>query len=416
MPIIFFLKNKIIFSFFIIFFLIFYRSPHILIEGRFLAEEGNFFFRNSFLYGPVYGLFQVIPAGGYFELWTNIASVFATFVSLEYAPLVTVYFSLIVLFCIFVAILNFESELFITDYQKYFACLVILLSPPMTPEVWLTSLHSKSYFAILIFILLFQKDGPICILKKKYSFFLLFISGLSSIYACVLWPIFLLKYLFFKNKKNFYNFVSIFFASCIQFVIIFYFNYINIAKSNRFALEYDKIISFCYNILAKSFFGKEGTYYIITELNLFTSPVLVKLLIFIFISSFFFLAIKIKDKIFILIILSFIWQSIFVIIGSMYSNFVGGRYGVVPGVFLIFLIFRIYQLQKNIFLKIFFSFFLASSLIAGFYEYKYKTNLPKLLYCLNCPSWKEEVAKWKNDQNYHLRIWDYPNERVKLTK
>ena len=100
----------------------------------------------------------------------------------------------------------------------------------------------------------------------------------------------------------------------------------------------------------------------------------------------------------------------------MYSNFVGGRYGVVPGVFLIFLIFRIYQLQKNIFLKIFFSFFLASSLIAGFYEYKYKTNLPKLLYCLNCPSWKEEVAKWKNDQNYHLRIWDYPNERVKLTK
>jgi hypothetical protein len=116
-----------------------------------LKHPLNFFFRNSFLYGPVYGLFQVIPAGGYFELWTNIASVFATFVSLEYAPLVTVYFSLIVLFCIFVAILNFESELFITDYQKYFACLVILISPPMTPEVWLTSLHSKSYFAILIF-------------------------------------------------------------------------------------------------------------------------------------------------------------------------------------------------------------------------------------------------------------------------
>lgn len=402
--------------FLIIIFLIFYRSPYILTEGRFLAEEGNFFFRNSFLYGPVYGILQVIPTGGYFELWTNIASVFATFAPLKYAPLVTVYFSLFVLLAIFFIILNFESKLFINDYQKYFACLVILLSPPMTPEVWLTSLHSKTYFAILTFVLLFQKDSSKGLLKKKYSFFILFISGLSSIYACVLSPVFLLKYLFFKNSKNFYNFISIFLSSCIQFMTIFYFNYTNIVKSSRFFLEYDKLISFSYNILAKTFFGKEVTYFFIAELNLFTSPNLLKLLIFICIFSIVFLAAKIKDNIFTLIILSFILESAFVMVGSLYSNFAGGRYGVVPGVFLIFLIFRLYQIQKNILLKIIFAFFLVSPLITGFYEYKYKTNLPYLLNCINCPSWKEEVAKWQNDQNYYLKIWNYPSETIKLRR
>ena len=103
-------------------------------------------------------------------------------------------------------------------------------------------------------------------------------------------------------------------------------------------------------------------------------------------------------------------------VGSLYSNFAGGRYGVVPGVFLIFLIFRLYQIQKNILLKIIFAFFLVSSLITGFYEYKYKTNLPSLLNCINCPSWKEEVAKWQNDQNYYLKIWDYPSETIKLRR
>ena len=49
----FFLKNyKILFLLFILF-LIFYRSPYIFLNGRFIAEEGSFWFRNAFLFGPV---------------------------------------------------------------------------------------------------------------------------------------------------------------------------------------------------------------------------------------------------------------------------------------------------------------------------------------------------------------------------
>ena len=42
------LINKKILIFFILAAIIFYRSPHILIEGRFLEEEGSIWYRNVF--------------------------------------------------------------------------------------------------------------------------------------------------------------------------------------------------------------------------------------------------------------------------------------------------------------------------------------------------------------------------------
>ena len=70
----------------LIFFLIFYRSPFVLFSGRFWAEEGSFWFRNSYQYGPYYGLTQVFWGSSYLNLWPNLASVFATFAPIEYAP------------------------------------------------------------------------------------------------------------------------------------------------------------------------------------------------------------------------------------------------------------------------------------------------------------------------------------------
>ena len=50
----FFLKNYKIIFLLIILILIFYRSPYIFLNGRFVAEEGSFFFKNAYLYGPIY--------------------------------------------------------------------------------------------------------------------------------------------------------------------------------------------------------------------------------------------------------------------------------------------------------------------------------------------------------------------------
>ena len=100
-----------------IIFLIFYRSPHILTNGRFVAEEGSFFFKNSFENGFLYGLTQIHFGSGYLNLWANICTAFASLAELEYAPLVTVYLNfLLIIFLIYYII---DSSSFILSNLFY---------------------------------------------------------------------------------------------------------------------------------------------------------------------------------------------------------------------------------------------------------------------------------------------------------
>ena len=68
-------------------------------------------------------------------------------------------------------------------------------------------------------------------------------------------------------------------------------------------------------------------------------------------------------------------------IGSLYSDFVGGRYAVVPGIIVIFLVFRIFTIENIFPIKILASVMLISSLIVGLVEFKYKSPLPQVLNC-----------------------------------
>ena len=87
-------KNYKIILLTLIIFLIFYRSPYIFLNSRFVAEEGFFWFHNSYLYGLIKGLTQIFWGSGYFNIWPNLATTFVLLVPIEYAPLVTVYFAL----------------------------------------------------------------------------------------------------------------------------------------------------------------------------------------------------------------------------------------------------------------------------------------------------------------------------------
>ena len=105
------IKNYRIILFIIIILLAFYKSPFIFLNGRFVAEEGSHWFYNSYLNGPISGLFQIFAENGYFNLWPNIASVFATLVPLEVSPYVTVYFAFLVKIYLFSFII-FQNSIF----------------------------------------------------------------------------------------------------------------------------------------------------------------------------------------------------------------------------------------------------------------------------------------------------------------
>jgi len=194
-------KNYKIILLTLIIFLIFYRSPYIFLNGRFVAEEGSFWFHNSYLYGPIKGLTQIFWGSGYFNIWPNLATTFALLVPIEYAPLVTVYFALSLKIFLFVFVIYSQSNFLITNFDKTIISLVILAAPPMVPEIWVNTLTSQVYFTIFSILILFLQDTKKNFFNKS-SPFVLFFSGLSSLLPCTLLPFFFYKYIRNKNKIN----------------------------------------------------------------------------------------------------------------------------------------------------------------------------------------------------------------------
>ena len=406
-----YLTSKNIFFFLILLLIIFHRSPYIFIEGRFIEEEGSVFYRNLFLNGQLDTLFFISNFSGYLHLWMNIATFFSGFVHMNYAPMVTVYFPLVLLMYIFFYILNSTSFLYPTNNSKYLGCMIILFSPVMTAEVWMNSLNTMSYLGIFAFLLIFEKKQ---FKYKNVNFLLLFISGLSGYYASALMPVFFLKYFYFKNKVNLINFIIIFFTSIIQFSITIYSKMINEIASERFFVTYDKIINYSYNVILKALFGRE----LLQKLISFASYdflISVFFVIFIILSIILFrIIITKKDYILNLIIICFLIESLLILFGSAYKDFVGGRYAVCVGVIFSFIIFRIFYIYKNKTIKFLYGFIIFLFLSTGFLEFKFLNQYPHFLSCIDCPIWKNEVKKWELDNNYHLKIWTYPNQTMKL--
>ena len=378
-------KSKISLIIFFIFisFLIFYRSPcYFLQEGFWQINETHFFkysLDNNFLDSILY----VYPNGGYTEFIINIATTIGSYFP-EFSILIDVFLALIIKLIIVFYIYFSKSNIFFDIKYKILIICLILFSPPMTPEIWLTTLHAKAYFGIFSFLLLLQE---VTRFKKHHFFFYRFailFSGLSSIYACVLSPIFFLKYLMEKNKDNFINFVYSFIPLLINFFLILkYFLDNSYISQNRFSFDIIVLESFSYNILIRPFFGSTIPKFLnqIISLENFGFFIISVFVVSTFIIFSIYKSFKNKDKYIYLILAAFLIQSIFVIFGSLYDNFVGGRYAVIPGLIILIFFLRLIQIEKSIFLKTLFTILILSSLSIGLLEFKYLTPLPEILEC-----------------------------------
>ena len=412
-----FLKNFKIILFIIIILLAFFKSPFIFLNGRFVAEEGSHWFYNSYLNGPISGLFQILPENGYFNLWPNIASIFATFVPLEFSPYITVYFAFLVKIYLFSFII-FQNSIFLkTNFEKFIVALIVLVSPPMVAEVWLNTLTSQVYFTLIVLMIFFQTNTNN--FYSKSSSAVLFISTLSSITSCIFAPFFLVKYIKEKNKLNFLNLVSILVGSFIQtciFIFIKINNLESIGESYRYNISLEKIISFLYNAVYKSFLGRDLTqniYFGIENFLHFNLIIFLSLIIFLLFIIIFFKKVT-NNKVILYLIIFFIIQS-FLAIYAAKGIQVQGRYALIPAILLIFIVLKLREIDNSI-VKYISSILIAFSIFTGLYEYKHNNKYPHFLTCINCPIWKEEVKKWRKDNSYDLKIWDYPRKTMKLIK
>ncbi len=375
------IKSKFFFpSFFLLLtFLIFFRTPCFFLDDGYWQIKNDSYYDYSLQNNFLKSILYVYDSGGYFEFARNIVSKIATYFPL-YLQKIDTYFSSTIYLAIFSYVYFSKSLIFYNKNYTILIIFLILFSPPMTPEIWLTVPHLKAYFGLFTFLLLLQDSSVLKGFKKIFYRSLIIFSGLSSIYASVFAPIFFLKFFLEKNKDNFLNFL----CSLLPLIINIFIFFNLFSNANRFAFNIGKIESFSYNILIRPFFGSSIPKFFHHKLNItntetiFIAIFLVILFLVISANKFF----KKKDKVVILIFASLILHSAFVFVGSLYPNFVGGRYAVIPGIILLTLFIRFYQLENNNLHKYLFGFFIFMSVVTGLVEFKYFSPLPYILTCI----------------------------------
>ena len=373
-------KNKFFFPSFLLLLilLIYFRAPCIFVDdGHWQIKEDSFYsysIQNNFLQSILY----VYDGGGYFEFARNIITKFATY-SPIFSQKISTYLTSIIYLAIFFYVYFSKSLIFHNKNYKIIIIFLILFSPLMTPEIWLTPAHVKTYFGILTFVLILQDLRNQETYKKILHKFVIIFSGFSSIYASAFAPIFFLRFFLEKSKDNFLNF----FCSLLPLIVNAYI-YIRFSNNlERFSFSVSKIESFSYNILIRPFFGSTIPKFLHDKLNINNNELIfiATFLVIIFCILFIIKVFQKKDIIVILIMASFLLQTIFVMVGSLYPNFVGGRYAVIPGIILLSLFIRFFQLESNYLHKSLFGFLILMSLSIGFLEFKYLSPLPNMIKC-----------------------------------
>ena len=107
--------------------------------------------------------------------------------------------------------------------------------------------------------------------QKKINNLIILISSLSGIYSCALIPLFIHKYFKDKSSYNLINIFIMFISNLIQLSLILYSKLSTklhpSVLSNDFNINI--IPNFIYNILLKSFFGRDLTHIVWNNFNIF---------------------------------------------------------------------------------------------------------------------------------------------------
>jgi hypothetical protein len=166
------------------------RVPSLWSEPRFWEEEGYIFFQQAWNNGAIAGLTKLFA--GYLDLSSNCPATLASFASLELAPLITTLCAL-VFQSIPVAIIAFSRAEFWQTPLRKLTGLALIITVPMTSEIWLNTTTSKVHLALAVALLLLEAKATYGWGRQLAYAALAFLSGLSSPMPCFLLPFALLE-------------------------------------------------------------------------------------------------------------------------------------------------------------------------------------------------------------------------------
>ncbi len=178
--------------------LVFMRTPEIVVDGRFWAEEGSIYFTRALDSGFWKALFA--PHPGYYMLFPSVATSWAAhFVSLENAPRVTVGVAFLVQMLAPALILWSPIEP-LQDLRYRIGALAVLLFAVPSQEIWLTTTNSQSFMAVCAALVLISAPARGGV--RVFHLIVVVLAGLSGITPTFLAPFFWLRALQERSRTR----------------------------------------------------------------------------------------------------------------------------------------------------------------------------------------------------------------------
>ena len=200
--------------------LAFLRSPWVLLNGRFWAEEGSIHFAHAHNEGGLAGLTFIDQRAGYLNLIPNVGTSLASLVPLSAAPLVTTWLAFGVLLFVLWVVLAWPSDLLPTATARLTAAGLLLFGPAAHPEVWLNTINSQTLFGVLGIVLVFVRLDELSSRHFGLGIAALLVGALSGLYTTILTPLFLWRAYRERTRRTIIQAGVITTATAFQGVIV----------------------------------------------------------------------------------------------------------------------------------------------------------------------------------------------------
>ncbi len=387
------LDNKIYFlTLFAYLAFVFQRSPEILSEGRFFAEEGAIYWSYSLVNSKFNTLLYTPVIAGYYLLVTNFQILITTIFPVWFAPLTTVWLSLTIQLLPSLLFLILTSSKIETKKRIIISQILIFLPSLNFLEIFANSINSQTYLGVSVFIIyIYGLEGKNKIISVWENIILIF-GSLSSYYSIILFPVFIFRYLKNRHLRSRFPFFICIFSVFIQSNVL-YFSYINdVLYGDKFTNKID--FEYVLLVIKKSVLINLFTEYFLRDAFMQNLSLLILFLLVLLI---------IKNKslnkyLYFLIFLSFVLEVLLVLVGQAGQDFIG-RYAVVPSTILFFVFLHYFSEIKYGHIVLIFIFTI------GLINTSYQSGV-YFIDCQDyCSSWQNQIEAYDTGSSKIIAHW-----------
>ncbi|MFL6350499.1 MAG: hypothetical protein ACJ74Z_01420 [Bryobacteraceae bacterium] len=397
--------------------LIILKAPMVLVRPRLWAEE-SFYLAYALKHSFLQGLLWSRESVGYYSLTANVPAVIAAIIaekfSLEYAPFVTTYFSLVVQIVPFAILIFGKSHLFLNRFLVTIGCLVMVVPATNSGEIWFNTINAKNWVGLAAFIILFEDMSQWSNRKTWFFRWVVVFCGLSGPYAAVLAPILALSYFVYRERERLVQ-AGILGGCClIDLALLIFEVHAGGAGLRTKVFTWDSaVVNIFYFQAVWAFLGEKSmkvcklfgladaiqkSYAVPRGGQVITAAWLCLLAVVVFIHIFW-----TKKKILseqTLLVTSFLLFAGFTARSAL-MGIPSNRYASLPGLALLLLLVSAWDRHSQIIVRVLAIILVTCALWRGMVDYRkfFDRMSPSQ------PVWREEVQKWRTNPSYAPAVW-----------